>query len=174
MSLELETFQLAANDWVPNNPRLPVLVYRQVVEPDANDPCSWFESLFARHGWPPQWRDGIFDYHHYHSTAHEVLGVATGKATVVLGGPGGMTVAVEAGDVLVLPAGTGHCLKHADDAFEVVGAYPAGQDWDIQRAALSAQALRKMLGLDVPAQDPVAGGQGALVALWGAVGKKAM
>lgn len=167
-----DTFLLAANDWVPNNARLPVLHYRAAITPDADDPAAAFERVFDSNGWPSEWRDGIFDYHHFHSTAHEVLGVSKGHATVILGGPGGRKLAIAAGDVVVLPAGTGHCLEQASDDFEVVGAYPAGQKWDICKHALTPDALRKMLALPIPASDPVAGKRGPLCTAWDEPGKQ--
>ncbi|MDU4435268.1 MAG: hypothetical protein E7I42_20560, partial [Pluralibacter gergoviae] len=85
-----EHFMLTAHDWVPNNARLPVLHYRQaIVRPDAGlDLASTMEQRFNRNGWPPQWRWGIYDFHHYHTEGHEVLGVFAGSAQVMLGGPG--------------------------------------------------------------------------------------
>ncbi|MBB3256684.1 uncharacterized protein YjlB [Paraburkholderia bannensis] len=83
---------------------------------------------FAQHDWPVQWHDGVFDYHHFHSTAHEVLGVIAGAAELIVGGPGGRTLRIAAGDVLLLPAGTGHCLVSREDAFQVAGAYPKGSN----------------------------------------------
>ncbi|MGY4493652.1 cupin domain-containing protein [Pseudomonas sp. TE3610] len=140
---------------VPNNP-LPALLYHRV----AGDAAA-FEQLFARHQWVPLWRDGIFDYHHYHSNAHEVLGVAAGRARVMLGGEQGQILDLVAGDVLVLPAGTGHCaLSHSDD-FLVVGAYPQGQEhYDIQRpkAATHHASRTRIAKVGVPECDPVSGG----------------
>jgi uncharacterized protein YjlB len=161
-----ESFLLDANGWVPNNARLPVLIWHGAIDPRESDIAGHFEALFAQNGWPPQWRDGVFDYHHFHSTAHEVLGVASGEAELIIGGPKGRVIALNTGDAILLPAGTGHCLLTAGRRFQVVGAYPPGQQWDIRRDALSDDERRQMEALPFPKRDPIAGDGGALTRLW--------
>jgi uncharacterized protein YjlB len=162
-----ETLLLGRNDWMPNNARLPVLIYRRVLPAGATEQkASGFETMFEENGWPPQWRDSVYLYHHYHSTAHEVLGFAAGSALLMLGGPRGAAVKVSAGDVVLLPTGTGHRRIKATPNFLVVGAYPKGQKFDICRAAPTPAMVRRMATLPFPKSDPLAGKHGPMVELW--------
>jgi uncharacterized protein YjlB len=157
--MELETWTAPPGDRIPNHPSFAVLVYRDVDAAAAGaDACR---QLFAGHGWGGSWVDGVFDFHHFHSTSHEVLGVVAGGATLELGGPQGGVFEVTSGDVLVLPAGTGHRRAASERGFSVVGAYPAGQeDYDLLRGedpAEVAAARERIAALPAPPHDPVGG-----------------
>ena len=155
--VELATWHAPPGDTIPNNPRFPVLVYRGVEAAATGADAA--RELFGRHGWGGSWVDGVFDFHHFHSTSHEVLAVVAGFATLELGGPQGEAFDVAAGDVIVLPAGTGHRRATAREGFTVVGAYPAGQeDYDLLRSADGA-ARERIAVLGAPPDDPV-GGEG--------------
>ena len=151
---------------IPNS-ELPVLVYGGVEDVAGGAPSC--EALFDRNGWWRLWRDGIYPFHHFHSTAHEALGVVSGQATVVLGGPvNGDRFELETGDVAILPAGTGHCNVGSSGDFLVVGAYPCRQDWDLRRGdpAEHDEAVANVKRVPLPEADPVRGPQGPLLDLW--------
>lgn len=159
-------FEYFADDGrFPNSP-LPVVIYRQAVTADVTPEA--LEALFDGNGWPSQWRAGVYDYDHYHSTAHECLGIAAGSATLRLGGPEGGSFEVRAGDVLVLPAGTAHRCEGADQDFLVVGAYPPGQSWDVLRgdAADRPHADLRIARVPLPTTDPVGGQGGPVLEKW--------
>lgn len=152
---------------VPNNV-LPFLVYQGAVQLDPKQPEQTIENLFETNNWGGTWRNGVYDYLHYHATVHEVLGVARGHARVRFGGDRGQELDIKAGDVAVLPAGTGHQCVTASDAFCVIGAYPPGSRMEITRPTPEnhAKALKTIPNVARPPADPVTGKHGALMRLW--------
>ena len=168
--LKTDTYVFQDDCIVPNN-RLPLIVRQGAVTPDASDPASAFERTFAKNGWTNSWRNGIYDYQHYHSTAHEALGVAIGSATVQFGGENGETIGLTAGDVVVIPAGVAHARISQSADLLVVGAYADGRDWDLLRDTDSgaiAAARQRIAQVPLPEADPVDGGDGPLMKLWNA------
>lgn len=158
-------YRLASSGGIPNHPRWPLLVYPGVVEIRGPDPARAFETLFERNGWPPAWRNGVSPFHHFHSNAHEVLGIYSGEVVVRFGGDGGVDVAGKPGDVVVLPAGTGHKKLSARGALGIVGAYPAGQDPDTCTPS-HARATEAVARVPLPGSDPVFGPGGPLFEHW--------
>jgi uncharacterized protein YjlB len=163
--VEPETHFFEDDGAFPNS-RLPVLIYHEV---EAAHNAASCEELFDSNGWVPDWRDGIFSFHHFHSITHEVLGIVGGTATVKLGGPSGRSFEIGAGDVLVLPAGTGHCNEGSSPDLLVIGAYPDGMPWDLRRGdpAEHDEAVGKISPVPLPGADPVEGPDGPLTRLWG-------
>lgn len=152
---------------VPNNP-MPFLVYKGAVAVDRGHPEETIEKLFRANGWGDMWRNGIYNFLHYHATVHEVLGIARGHARVRFGGDKGKELEISAGDVAILPAGTGHQCIAATQDFSVVGAYPPGPPMDLKRptAENRTQALKTIPLVKLPKTDPVLGADGPLVRLW--------
>jgi uncharacterized protein YjlB len=152
---------------IPNHPVYPVLLYRGALD-HSDDLAVAFEALFEANHWPPAWRDTVYPYHHYHAGTHEAFGIACGQARLQLGGEQGEVVDIGAGDVLVLPAGTGHCRLSASADFLAVGAYPRGSVIDMQYlSGDESPALRAAIrAVARPMADPVGGEHGALMTLW--------
>lgn len=153
----------------PNNPTLPLIYYRTPVRlKGVDDPAAIFEELFRLHSWRKSWRNGIYGYLHYHSRIHEVLGIARGHARVRFGGNKGKVVEVHAGDVAILPAGTGHQLFTASPDLLVVGAYPPEGTYDLCKgtAADHSRALKSIPEVAIPASDPIYGKDGGLTKIW--------
>jgi uncharacterized protein YjlB len=162
-------YRFADDGLIPNNPDLPFILYRGPVRVGiAPDPAALFQALFARNGWEDSWRDGIYDYAHYHSQIHEVLGIARGVAKVRFGGAKGRIVKLKAGDVAILPAGTGHQRLDNGGDLLVVGAYPPSGKYDECRASPEERdgAIRAIAKVTIPKKDPVYGSGGPLVRQW--------
>jgi uncharacterized protein YjlB len=159
---------LPAGEGIPNHPRWPLLVYPGAVAIEGSDPAIAFEKLFNGNRWPAAWRGGVYPFHHYHSNAHEVLGIYSGEVTIQVGGDAGVAITAKPGDVVVLPAGTGHKALSTKGKLGIVGAYPAGQDPD-HCTPLTSNATRSaatVATVPLPECDPVSGKAGALFEHW--------
>lgn len=165
-------YVLADDGTFPNNGTLPVVVYRDAIELGDGDAArraaAIIEDRFHEQRWGGVWRNGIFGYHHYHSTAHEVLCIATGTVRVQLGGDAGPVFDLVPGDVVVIPAGVAHKNLDASDDLVVVGAYPPHQIWDINTGGEEERprADENIAAVPLPETDPVLGPDGPLMTLW--------
>lgn len=152
---------------IPNND-LPLLLYRTAFKKRGAEGARWLEEHFAKNNWLNAWRNGVYSYHHYHSTSHEVLGVYSGNAKLQLGGERGQKVNVEAEDIIVIPAGVGHKNLGSSHDFRVVGAYPNGSDYDLKmgKDGERPQADKNIAEVPVPSTDPLRGRKGGVPEIW--------
>jgi uncharacterized protein YjlB len=173
-TMEIEQHRFSDDGSVPNNARLPLIVYRGALDtgPNAAAAC---EALFAGNDWAGGWRGGVYPYHHYHSTAHEALGIVAGSARVRFGGDDGTVVEVRAGDVVVIPAGVAHKGEMASPDLVIVGAYPGGKGPDMRVPGKGdrGEAIANIAAVPLPASDPVGGAAGPIVEDWRAPAPRA-
>jgi uncharacterized protein YjlB len=153
---------------IPNNPDLPVLVHKGILDRQTADKEKVFRRHFEQNGWRGNWTGFVFDYHHFHTTSHECLAIGKGHITLMIGGENGKEFDLEAGDMIVLPAGTGHRMISSSENLIVVGVYPEGQEnYDICRSLSQCPgAEEKIANLARPATDPFYGTRGPLLKEW--------
>lgn len=164
-----EKFYFKDDGNIPNS-KFPLLLYRDIFDFRDEEGADWLEKKFAEYNWTNSWRNGIFNYHHYHSITHEVLGVYSGKALLHLGGEKGERLEVMAGDVIIIPAGVGHKNLQSKN-FKVVGAYPNGSDYDIKtgKEGERPEADKNITAVPIPRKDPVLGKEGGVPQIWSRV-----
>lgn len=163
------TFHFADDGSIPNNPALPMLVYRAGLDlAGTPDPEKRIEDVFAANGWGEMWRNGIYPFVHYHSMIHEAMGIARGRARVRFGGSQGEEIDIGTGDAVLLPAGTGHQCLWASPDLVVIGAYPPQGRYDLCRGSKfeHGRALGAIPQVPMPESDPVYGADGPLARLW--------
>lgn len=161
-------FLCPANDTFPNNDSLELCIFKQVFSTEAVNLVEVIEQCFLQNGWPPAWRNGLYDTHHYHSTAHEALGVYEGWIEACFGGPGGIVQTATKGDVIIIPAGVSHKNIKQSGNFRVVGAYPESQPWNMKygRKGERPQVDKEIQQVALPQGDPVYGNDGPLMKIW--------
>lgn len=158
---DIITYYFENDGDIPNN-ILPVVIYKNALHymPDKN-----FESTFLQNGWANNWHDIILTEDHFHSNTHEVLGLKSGQARLMLGGRKGKMVNVETGDVIILPAGVGHYSVDNSMDYQFVGGYPNGADWNLRfslKKENSQTILAEIASIPLPAKDPIFGDDGPL------------
>ena len=163
-----ESFIFHDDGTYPNNAGLALIHLHQVFNAKAEVHPETIEKTFSDNGWENSWRNGLYSFHHYHSTAHEALGIYAGWVKAQLGGSEGTSVTATAGDVLIIPAGVSHKNLDQSPDFRVVGAYPKGQMWDMNygKPAERPQADENIKNVPLPEADPVFGKTGPLIRLW--------
>lgn len=160
---EYESYILKEDGEIPNNPNLPLVIYPEIL----NKYIDEMNEIFLKKGWHGTWIGNVYDYHHYHSTAHEVLGVLSGNAVIQFGGKDGVSVEARTGDVIMIPAGVAHKNIQSSHDFRVVGGYPEGQEADLcTMDADKSHTIENIHQVPLPHTDPVFGDDGKLLDLW--------
>ncbi|MEO6848877.1 MAG: cupin domain-containing protein [Chthoniobacterales bacterium] len=152
----------------PNNPDLPLIIYRAVTPKTGTPVALFFEEIFTKHAWPAAWRYTMYDFAHYHSNTHEVFGVFQGHARVRFGNGSGFETSLDMGDIVIIPAGVAHQRLNSIDNFEAVGAYPEGFSPNMHYGLpddLTAM-LHQIEEVPIPSTDPAFGSKGSLITLW--------
>jgi uncharacterized protein YjlB len=95
------------------------------------------------------------------------ISIGTGVGAVC-GGRIGKLIELRAGDVAVLPAGTGHQRVFGSPDLLVVGAYPPGGHYDECRGSHKQRerARASIPQVPLPDKDPVYGAEGPLLDPW--------
>jgi uncharacterized protein YjlB len=162
-----ETYLFQDDGMIPNS-NYPLIIYRNAFPERGEKGAAWLEKHFAENKWTNSWRNGVLSYHHYHSISHEVLGIYEGNAVLQLGGERGKHVQVQAGDILVIPAGVGHKNISSSGDLAIVGAYPNGSDYDILSGKPGERPAAdvRIAAIPMPEYDPFKGKDGGLLLLW--------
>ncbi|CAE8618978.1 unnamed protein product [Polarella glacialis] len=139
----------------PNNPDYPLLIFQGL----HSGLLEGAAEHFVENGWTLPWAWGIFEYHHYHSTAWEALLCTQGSANIQFGGPAGPRLEVSKGDLLLVPPGVAHKQLVARGGFTLLGAYPAvdSAPVDVLRGGPSAEERANICRAVLPTTDPVFG-----------------
>ena len=152
----------------PNNALLPLLLYYKAFQIPPEDSGTIIKEVLETNNWANAWEGGVYDYHHYHSTAHEVLVIRRGSVRIQFGGAGGITLSLEEGDVVIIPAGVAHKKIDDSDGFICIGAYPYGQQYDMNygKKEERPKADINIKNLTLPENDPLYGKDGPLIKNW--------
>lgn len=162
--VEIRTMSFPGAGGIPNNEHFRAVLAHDALGGAKDDGAV--RQLLEDNGWGGTWTWRVFEFHHFHPDAFEVLAVASGGARLVLGGPQGAEIDVAAGDVILLPPGFGHRQLSMQENFRICGAYPPGQeDYTVVKAedGYDASTLAEIAGVAFPETDPLWGGNGPLI-----------
>ncbi len=167
---EITSKTIGRNKFFPNS-RLPLIIYRSALNlpEQRNKAAEIVQKIFLRNNWGNTWRNGIYNFHHYHSNTHECLGISSGDARVIFGGTGKRSITVSRGDVVIIPAGMAHMCIECSENFECIGAYPKAQNYDINHGNNEEEfksSLAQIAKVGMPQFDPVYGKEGFLKSYW--------
>jgi uncharacterized protein YjlB len=163
----IEQIQLQDKGVFPNS-RYPALLYKGILDIPLLFPGTYIKNQFEKNNWTNSWDAGIFEYHHYHSITHEVVGIYKGQTKLQLGGANGPKIFIEKGDVLVIPAGVAHKNLSGENSVGVIGAYPDGRDYDLNygKPGERPHTDENIKKVPVPECDPVFGPDKGLTGFW--------
>lgn len=116
--------------YFPGNQLYPLLIYKRIYS-NINESPEMIQAQLGQNDWSHSWVDSIYDFHHYHSTTHEVLVIISGECQVQFGGENGLIYTVHQGDVVILPAGVAHKSLERTHNFQCIGAYPFDVEYDM-------------------------------------------
>lgn len=175
MKPEIHSYTIKPNDGFPNNAELPLVLHRHAIKLPTLLRGLYVRRIFRKNGWTNNWKDGIYEYDHYHSNTHEAIAVIKGKATLLFGGRGGKKIDVREGDVVIIPAGVAHCTLGKEDDVTCIGGYPQGSDYDMHygHPGERPRTDRRIARLPVPKTDPVFGTDRGLPVIWKKTGTAA-
>ncbi len=161
----IRAIPVAPHGYFPNNDRLPVLHYKAAFI--DSDPHKILD-IFSSNGWMRGWIDSIYDFHHFHSNTHEALGIAKGSCDVELGGSSQIVIHLQAGDLLLIPAGVSHKNRASTEDFISAGSYPFDVAYDMHEGKKDElDALKNVISkVPLPKTDPVFGNNGPLFDYW--------
>ena len=164
--MELKKYIFKDDGRIPNN-KLPLIIFKNVFDEREDEGAELLEDKFKNNNWKNSWRNGVHDFHHYHSNTHEVLGVYNGTALLQLGGENGEKLRVEAGDIIIIPAGVGHKNLESEN-FKIVGDYPNGRDYDMNygKEGERPAADKNIAAVPIPEADPWFGEKAGIVDIW--------
>ncbi|KIK40818.1 hypothetical protein CY34DRAFT_806815 [Suillus luteus UH-Slu-Lm8-n1] len=134
----IPSFNLIPNTSLQN---YPLIIYHECFSPSTS--AAVIEAHLRSVGVvEPQWRYTMYSTTHFHSTTHEVLCIASGRARLCFG--------------------VGHrLLQDLDGGFEMIGSYPKGKDWDMcygrEDEKANIEAIKNLAWFD---RDPIYGDEG--------------